>query len=193
MTGLLDPDAAARGAIPAPRGSDEDAARDAVDASLADWRRESPDIDTASLGIVARLQRVARYLERARTDQLAERATDRGSMDVLAMLRRAGAPYRRSAGALTRSALITAGGVSQRLDKLERAGLVTRHVDDRDRRRVDVQLSPRGAELVDSVLTDLVRHDTCILATALDDHEQETLRRLLRKLLRALESPDVEA
>ena len=105
------------------------------------------------------------------------------------MLRRAGTPYRRTAGALTRSALITSGGVSQRLDKLERAGLITRHVDPGDRRRVDVELTPAGMELVDSLLTDLMDHDTQVLAAALDDHEQETLRRLLRKLLLSLEPP----
>nr|WP_255497473.1 MarR family transcriptional regulator [Pseudonocardia sp. SID8383] len=108
-------------------------------------------------------------------------------MDVLAMLRRSGRPYRQSAGQLTRSALITSGGVSQRLDKLERAGLVMRSVDPDDRRRVDVQLTDEGVELVDAVLAELTAQDHHALAAALEPHEQEMLRSLLRKLLMSLE------
>lgn len=162
---------------------------DGVDRVEQDWRRERPDIDVSSVGVVTRIWRIARHLEHQRKQQLAGMDTDRGTMDVLAMLRRAGAPYRQTAGALTRSALITSGGVSQRLDRLERAGLITRHVDPEDRRRVDVELTPAGVELVDSLLTDLMDHDTAVLAAALDGDEQETLRRLLRKLLLSLEPP----
>jgi DNA-binding MarR family transcriptional regulator len=110
-------------------------------------------------------------------------------MDVLAMLRRAGLPYRQNAGQLTKSALITSGGVSQRLEKLEHAGLVTRHIDVSDRRRVDVQLTPAGVELVDAVLADLTAHDQLLLDAAIEPPEQELLRSLLRKLLASLE-PD---
>ena len=166
---------------------------DGVDRVEQDWRRERPDIDVSSVGIVTRIWRIARHLEQQRKEQLAGRETDRGTVDVLAMLRRAGTPYRQTAGALTRSALITSGGVSQRLDRLERAGLITRHVDPEDRRRVDVELTRAGMELVDSLLTDLMDHDTQVLAAALDDHEQETLQRLLRKLLLSLEPPGPES
>lgn len=160
---------------------------DDVDRVERDWQRERPDIDVRSIGVVSRIWRVGRHLERQRKAQLDEVGSDRGTVDVLAMLRRAGPPYRRTAGELTRSALITSGGVSQRLDKLEKAGLVTRHVDVADRRRVDVELTAAGVELIDSVLADLMEHDTKVLSTALTGPEQETLRRLLRKLLLALE------
>lgn len=164
--------------------------RDGVDRVEEDWRRERPDIDVSSFGVVTRIWRIARHLEKQRNQQLASHGNDRGTMDILAMLRRAGPPYRRSVGALTRNALITAGGVSQRLDKLERAGFITRHVDVEDRRRVDVELTADGVDFVDSVLTDLMDHDTRVLAEAFDEHDQETLRRLLRQLLLTLEPSD---
>lgn len=167
-------------------------AGDDVDRVERDWRRERPDIDVGSIGIVSRIWRVGRHLEQQRAAQLAEFGSDRGTIDVLAMLRRSGPPFRRSAGELTRSALITSGGVSQRLDKLERAGLVTRHVDLTDRRRVDVQLTPAGVELVDSVLADLMDHDSRVLSDALTVAEQDRLRQLLRKLLLTLEPADPE-
>jgi len=160
---------------------------DAIDRVELAWHQERPDIDVSSMGVVSRIWRVGRHLEQQRKSVLDEFGSDRGTIDVLGMLRRAGAPYRRSAGDLTKSALITSGGVSQRLDKLEKAGLITRHVDKTDRRRVDVELTPAGVELVDSLLVDLMSHDDKVLASALTAPEQERLSQLLRKFLLALE------
>ncbi|WP_218616025.1 MarR family winged helix-turn-helix transcriptional regulator [Pseudonocardia abyssalis] len=171
-------------------GEDEASVEDAVDRVERDWQRERPDTDVTSMGVVSRIWRIGRHLEQQRKAQLAAFGSDRGTVDVLGMLRRSGPPFRRSAGELTRSALITSGGVSQRLDKLERAGLVTRHVDLVDRRRVDVELTPAGIELVDSLLDDLMVHDAKVLSDALTAPEQERLAQLLRKFLLALEPLD---
>lgn len=162
---------------------------DGIDRVEAAWRRERPDIDVSSIGIISRLWRVSRHLEKERKDRLAELGTDRVTLDVLAMLRRSGAPYRRTAGELTHSSLITSGGVSQRLDKLERAGLVTRHIHPNDRRRIDVQLTDEGVRLVDEVLAELMEHETKLLAV-LSDTNKEDLRRALKVLLAAFEHPD---
>lgn len=167
----------------------EVAEHDDIDRVERDWQRECPDIDVGSIGVVSRIWRVGRHLEQLRKAQLGGFGSDRGTVDVLAMLRRAGPPYRRSAGELTRSSLITSGGVSQRLDKLEKAGLVTRHVDVDDRRRVEVELTAAGVELIDSMLADLMEHDSALLASALTPPEQDRLRQLLRKLLLRLEPP----
>jgi DNA-binding MarR family transcriptional regulator len=172
-----------------PRAPDNIGEHDDIDRVEREWQRERPDIDVGSIGVVSRIWRVGRHLEQQRKAQLDAFGSDRGTVDVLSMLRRAGPPYRRSAGELTRSALITSGGVSQRLDKLEKAGLVTRHVDVEDRRRVDVELTPAGVELIDSVLADLMDHDSTLLASALTRPEQDRLRQLLRKLLLTLEPP----
>jgi DNA-binding MarR family transcriptional regulator len=177
-----------RGAQRAQRAGGADA--DAIDRVERDWERARPDIDVSSIGIISRVWRIGRHLERQRNAQLESVGSDRGTIDVLSMLRRSGPPYRRSAGELTRSALITSGGVSQRLDKLERAGLVTRHVDTADRRRVDVELTAAGIELVDSVLADLMEHDSTLLSEALTEPEQARLQQLLRKLLITLEPSD---
>ena len=139
-------------------GSGETA--DRVDRIEAAWRRERPDIDVSSVGIVTRIWRIGRHLERNRKQRLELHGTDRVTLDVLATLRRSGPPYQRSAGELMHSALITSGGVSQRLEKLERAGLIARQVDTGDRRRVEVRLTPAGVELVDSVVADLMEHET---------------------------------
>lgn len=155
---------------------------DSVDLIASAWRRERPDIDVSSIGVVTRIWRIGRHLERHRKQRLDVLGTDRVTLDVLATLRRSGPPYQRTAGELMHSSLITSGGVSQRLDKLERAGYITRQVDKADRRRVEVRLTPAGVELVDSVVADVMDHETKLLSR-LAPGEQETLIGLLRKLL----------
>jgi DNA-binding MarR family transcriptional regulator len=175
--------AAARAVGEAPIGED------AIDRIEQAWRRERPDIDVSSVGVVSRIWRVSRHLERERKERLAQLGTDRVTLDVLAMLRRAGPPYRRTAGDLTRASLITAGGVSQRLDRLEREGLVTRHIHPEDRRRIDVQLTAEGIRLVDSVLADLMEHESALL-DELSEADKEHLRRTLKRLLARFERLD---
>ena len=159
---------------------------DAIDRIEAAWRRERPDVDVSSVGIVSRIWRIARHLEQARKERLAEHGTDRVTLDVLAMLRRSGPPFRMTAGELTHHSLISSGGVSQRLEKLERAGLVTRHIHSDDRRRIDVELTAAGVELIDSILADLMAHEATLL-DGLDPCEQEDLRRILKRLLARFE------
>ncbi|MGD0607978.1 MAG: MarR family winged helix-turn-helix transcriptional regulator [Streptosporangiaceae bacterium] len=165
------------------RGDD---AEDAIDRIEAAWRRERPDVDVSSVGIVSRIWRISRHLEQARKERLAEHGTDRVTLDVLAMLRRSGPPFRMTAGELTHHSLISSGGVSQRLEKLERAGLVTRHIHSDDRRRIDVELTAAGVELIDSILADLMTHEAALL-DGLDPYEQEDLRRILKRLLAQFE------
>ena len=169
-----------------PAGDERKAATDSIDLMAAAWRRERPDIDMSSIGLVSRIWRIGRHLERHRKQRFDLMGTDRATVDVLATLRRSGPPYQRTAGELMHSSLITSGGVSQRLDKLERAGYIERHVDRADRRRVEVRLTPAGIELVDSVLADLMEHETKLLGHLSPD-EQEALIGLLRKLLSEFE------
>jgi DNA-binding MarR family transcriptional regulator len=155
---------------------------DRVDRVEAGWRRERPDIDVSSVGIVTRIWRIGRHLDRQRKDRLEALGTDRVALDVLAMLRRAGPPYRRTAGELQQSALITSGGMSQRLERLEAAGLISRHMHPTDRRKVEVALTATGMALVDEVTGDLMANESKLL-DVLDPAEQVQLRALLKKLL----------
>jgi DNA-binding MarR family transcriptional regulator len=161
-------------------------AEDAIDRIEAAWRRERPDVDVSSVGIISRIWRISRHLEQARKERLAEHGTDRVTLDVLAMLRRSGPPFRMTAGELTHHSLISSGGVSQRLEKLERAGLITRHIHSEDRRRIDVELTAAGVELIDSILADLMAHEAALL-DGLGPGEQDDLRRILKSLLARFE------
>ena len=168
------------------RPTDDADVPDHVDRVEAGWRRERPDIDVSSVGIVTRIWRIGRHLDRHRKDRLEALGTDRVALDVLAMLRRAGPPYRRTAGELQQSALITSGGMSQRLERLEAAGLISRHMHPTDRRKVEVALTASGMAVVDEVTGDLMANESKLL-DVLDPAEQAQLRALLKKLLSAFE------
>jgi DNA-binding MarR family transcriptional regulator len=157
-------------------------ARDGVDAIEEAWRRERPDVDGSSIGIITRIWRLARFLDRARGDALAGLGTDSSTLDALATLRRAGRPYRLTAGEMQRLSLVTAGAITQRLDRLERAGLVRREGDERDGRVVHVVLTAHGRRLVDRIFVELMRQEQALLAP-LTQQDRQTLVVLLRRWL----------
>lgn len=156
--------------------------RDIADRMQAAWRRERPDLDVTWIGIHTRLVRIARHLQRARVEGLRALGTDATTVDVLATLRRAGAPYRASAGELQQAALVTSGAISQRLDKLERAGLVTRRPGTNDRRLVQVELTDKGLREIDRIVEQLVARESELL-TPLGQKERKQLETLLRRWL----------
>ncbi len=161
---------------------------DRLDLIQAAWRRERPDLDPSPQGVIGRLHRVAGHL----TDELVavyrQHGLSEGDFDVLATLRRAGEPFERTAGDLAANTLVTSGGMTKRIDRLERAGLVSRRVSDDDARARLVALTPAGRELIDAAFTDHMANEHRLLA-ALDPRDAATLARILRTWLTRLEPP----
>jgi DNA-binding MarR family transcriptional regulator len=156
--------------------------RDSVDAIQGAWRRERPDVDSSSIGIITRIWRLARHLERARAGELAALGLDASTLDALATLRRAGPPYRLTAGEMQRRSLVTAGAITQRVDALEGTGLARREHDAADRRVVHVVLTAAGRDVVDQVFAALMEREQSIVA-ALHPQERTELTRILRHWL----------
>lgn len=159
---------------------------DGVDRIIAQWERERPELDTGPMAVVGRLSRVAALLDVALRPPFAAEGLGNGDFDVLASLRRAGAPYRLSATELTASMMVTSGAVTKRVDRLAAAGLVTREVAEHDGRGRLIGLTPQGVELVDRVVEQHWANEERLLAP-LDAHERAHLVRALRKLLVSLE------
>jgi DNA-binding MarR family transcriptional regulator len=155
---------------------------DEVDRLVAAWRRERPELDVEPLHVLSRVSRLARHLDLARRGAFAEHGLEAWEFDVLAALRRAGPPYRLSAGTLLRATLVTSGTMTNRVDRLERAGLVRRLPDQDDGRVVLVALTDAGRERVDGALADLLARERRLLAR-LGDQERRALSGLLRQLL----------
>jgi DNA-binding MarR family transcriptional regulator len=166
--------------------------RDEVDELVARWEAERPDLDVEPLQVLSRVSRLARHLDRARTAAFASHGLQAWEFDVLSALRRQGAPYQLSPGALLRATLVTSGTMTNRIDRLADAGLVSRHPDPQDKRGVVVTLTPQGRAAVDAALEDLLRSERALL-TGLDATERGELAGLLRVLLApfdATPSPD---
>ncbi|MFL6129713.1 MAG: MarR family winged helix-turn-helix transcriptional regulator [Mycobacteriales bacterium] len=155
---------------------------DEVDGLLAAWRRERPELDVAPLAVLSRVSRLARHLDRARRAAFAEHGLEVFEFDVLAALRRAGDPYELSPGQLLRQTLVGSGTMTNRLDRLERRGLVRRHPDPDDGRGIRVRLTARGRALVDAAVADLLARENASLAV-LPDRDRDRLARLLRVVL----------
>jgi len=134
------------------------------------------------MGIIARMSRLSRYLERAVGDVLAERDLNESQFGVLAALRRAGAPHILSPTQLYSSLLISSGAMTNRLERLATAGLVKRIPEPNDRRSLLVALTPKGLRVVDEAVKAHAANEQRLLAP-LSAREREQLASLLRKLL----------
>ncbi|MFC8587207.1 MarR family winged helix-turn-helix transcriptional regulator [Streptomyces sp. NPDC057217] len=160
-------------------------AHDAVDAITDQWAVVRPDLDTVPMAVFGRIYRLANAM-RGRVDKAySPYGLALGEFDVLATLRRSGAPYTLSPRELSATLMITTGGMTGRLDRLEKAGLLGRSPDPNDRRGLRVTLSERGRELVDLAVADGLAEQRTALESALDAEETEQLAGLLRKLLAA--------
>jgi DNA-binding MarR family transcriptional regulator len=159
---------------------------DAVDHVLAQWRRERPDLDLAAMGTVGRLGRLVTLIAPRVEAALARHGLTTGEFDVLAALRRAGPPFVLTPTALARTMVLSPAAVTNRLDRLEAAGLVRRDLDPGNRRSILVTLTPEGRERVDAAVTDHVANEEHLLA-ALPPADRRRLDDLLRALLAGLE------
>ncbi|WP_052848737.1 MarR family winged helix-turn-helix transcriptional regulator [Streptomyces avicenniae] len=155
---------------------------DTLDWVIGQWQAERPGLDATPMGVVGRIQRASRLLERGLGDYFATRGLQVWEFDILATLLRAGPPYRLSAGALSRASMVTSGAVTHRIDRLVARGLATRDPDPDSRRSILVGLTDEGRALVSGTLTGHVENETRLLA-ALTPAERDQLAGLLRKLL----------
>jgi DNA-binding MarR family transcriptional regulator len=163
--------------------------RDVVDALISEWENELPDLDFSGVAVFGRLHRgYHRYA--ALIDEVFDRyGINTASFTVLATLRRGGPPYRRTAGDLANTGLVTTGGLTLRLDRLENAGLITRERDTADRRVVYAQLTEAGLELVNQVVREHFANEVRMLS-GLTGAERQQLAGLLGKLERSLEAAE---
>ncbi|MFD0887899.1 MarR family winged helix-turn-helix transcriptional regulator, partial [Streptosporangium algeriense] len=158
---------------------------DAVDAILAQWRHERPDLDLSAMGIFGRLTRLSRLIVPAAEEASARYGMHRGEFDVLASLRRSGPPYTLTPSELSSALMMSRAGITNRLDRLERAGLVERTLAPDDRRSVRVALTQKGRETVDAALTEHVA-SLSLLLSGLTAEERRVLDRTMRVLLRSV-------
>jgi DNA-binding MarR family transcriptional regulator len=155
---------------------------DEVDEIVAAWQRERPDLDVEPLQVMSRLDRLADVLGERRAAIFARHDLRRHEFDVLAALRRAGAPFELTAGELAARTYVTSGTMTSRLDGLTERGLVTRAADPVDGRLVRVALTAAGRQLVDASFEALIAAERELLIP-LPAGDLEPLAAALRQLL----------
>lgn len=161
---------------------------DSVDAILSQWQRERPELDVSPMGIIGRIGRLSKHLERGIQETFSDFGLNLGEFDVLATLRRSGQPYQLSPTGLFNTLMVTSGTMTHRIDRLEQAQLVQRIPDPSDRRGTLIQLTDEGLKLIEKAVEAHVAHEHRLLI-ALEEGERQVLAQLLRKLLISFEEP----
>lgn len=157
---------------------------DPVDAIIEQWARVRPDLDTTAMEVFGRVYRLSRTVGDRMDKAYARFGIGRGEFDVLATLRRSGAPFTLSPRQLSATLMLTTGGMTGRLDKLERAGLLRRSPDPHDRRGLRVTLTDEGLRLVDEAVLAGLQVQTEALSH-LNEEQAGQLADLLRRLVLA--------
>ena len=165
---------------------------DHVDKVLAQWRQERPDLDTGPMGIMGRLKRLQNALAAGLEVEFAAHGLNAASFDVLATLRRAGPPYARSPSALIDWTMVTSGTMTNRLDRLEAAGLIARRRNPDDGRGQVVALTDKGLALIDRAVAAHVANQHRLIA-GLPPETRDQLDAALRAWLALLETPGADA
>jgi DNA-binding MarR family transcriptional regulator len=159
---------------------------DEVDEILASWKQELPHLDATPLGSLSRISRLARHLDRARSEAFEAHDLELWEFDVLAALRRHGPPYELSPGELVHETLSTSGTMTNRVNRLAARGLVMREQNPQDRRGVVVRLTEEGQHRVQVALSELLDFEREVLSV-IGPSEREQLATLLRDLLAPFE------
>lgn len=162
---------------------------DRAEMAIQQWARERPDLPGLPMALFGRLAEAAELAMRDHKNPIfAQAGLQPGEFDVLATLRRSGAPYMLSPTRLYEAAMISSGGMTNRIDRLEKAGFVERRPDPADRRGKLIALTDAGKRVIDETIDRHVANEARLL-TALTANEQETLNALLRKLIARLQQP----
>jgi DNA-binding MarR family transcriptional regulator len=161
---------------------------DQIDRIIAQWARERPELDTGPMAVMGRLARLTLHWQREVERTLGQHGLTAASFDVLAALRRAGAPYQLSPGDLLATMMITSGTMTHRLDQLEKAGMIRRGKNPDDGRGVLISLTETGFATVEAAVGDHVAQQHRLMA-ALPVADRQVLETNLARLLADQEPP----
>lgn len=159
---------------------------DDVDKIITQWNRERPELDVKPMALIGRLRRVSNRLTKGMGKTFEAYGLNDASFDVLATLRRSGAPYALSPGDLMDTMMITSGTMTNRIDQLVKRDLVERIANQQDARSVTIKLTEKGFELIETVVKAHVQtqHE---LVSKLSLDERKALDRLLGVFLAGFE------
>ena len=162
-------------------------ATDPVDVIVEEWERERPDLDTNAERITGRIVRLASLLQQAYSETFEPFGLNDGDYGMLAPLRRTGWPYELTPTELAKHRMMTSGGMTAAIDRLERKGLVERLPNPADRRGSLVRLTDAGLRTIDAAMAEHVRTEQRLVA-GLSDSQRADLENMLRRVLAGLDA-----
>jgi len=168
------------------KAQDANPKEDHVDRRRLQWARELPDLDTEPMAILGRAYRLSNLVRPSIEATFASFGLDRGEFDVIGTLRRSGPPYRLTPTELYTSLMISSGGLTHRLDRLEKAGLIRREKSERDGRSQLVALTETGIMRAEEAFRRDMANEATFLRR-LSTEDRQTLAGLLRKLIAGIE------
>jgi DNA-binding MarR family transcriptional regulator len=160
---------------------------DKVDDIIAQWQRQRPDLDTRPMALIGRMKRLHDHLMAGHARVFDKLGLTAAGFDVLATLLRAGPPHALTPSELIARTMVASGTMTNRLDRLEHEGLVTRHRNPDDGRGFVVALTEAGLALIDQAVAEHVENQHRLVA-ALSGEDADRLDALLRDWLAAFES-----
>lgn len=160
--------------------------RDVIDELQSDWARQRPDLDPEPMGVVLRIQALAKILGNQAAEKLEQFDLQWWQYDVMATLRRQGEPFIMPATDLAEAVMLSSGAMTNRVDRLEEDGLVRRIKDENDLRRVLVQLTKKGLQSIEGATE--ARFEMAMKSLeGLTGRQRESLSSLLRMVLSSQE------
>lgn len=169
----------------------EPEAVDHVGVRRQQWERELPDVDTSGMAILGRARWISLKARGPIEAVFARHGLDTGEFDVLSTLLRSGPPYRLRPTELYTALMISSGGLTDRLARLAKAGLVVRSPSESDARSLLVELTPRGHALAEAAFREDMIVEAELLA-GLADEERDQLAALLARLALLIGEKDKE-
>jgi DNA-binding MarR family transcriptional regulator len=161
---------------------------DAVDNLIDQWKAQRPDLQSDVMGIFGRFGRIWNYATRSVEQTLSRWGLQMGDFDVLATVRRSGPPFTVAPSQLTHWLMLSPSGITSRLDRLEKVGLIERKPSEEDRRSLLIVLTPKGRKVVDEAVAAHVANQNKLLSP-LSGAERKNLDQILRTLLASFEQP----
>jgi len=158
---------------------------DHVSTVVEQWGAERPELDVSPLLVIGRIHRIALALTPELVEVYARHGLGEGDFDVLATLRRQGAPYALTPGELSERTMVTSGAVTKRVDRLASKGLVERRASTTDGRSRTVVLTTEGRLVIDAAMDEHVVNEARLLA-GLEPEERTALADLLGRLATTL-------
>ncbi len=154
---------------------------DHVDRIIVQWHTARPDLDVGPMETIGRLSRLTLLLRSEMEKTWKKHALNAASFDMLATLRRSGKSNGLSPGELLELTMVTSGTMTNRIDQLDKAGLVERIQNKEDKRGFLIRLTSKGLSTIEAAVTDHVKTQHHLLA-GLPIEERQALNTLLKTL-----------